>query len=292
MPRVSKEQSDANRAAITAASARLFREFGIDGVSVADLMAAAGLTHGGFYGHFASKDVLAAEACGAAFAQSVERWRKRLADEKSPEAGRAALVEGYLSAKSRGSPGTSCPAATMAVDVAREPSVAPVRAAYLGGIEQLVAILASVQPTGAQPSHRGVRPAHRGAQPSHGSVQPVHRGAQPSHGRVQPAHRGAQPSHGSVQPAHRGAQPSHGGVQRNQREGALADLASMVGALLLARATAEQPISDEFLAAARKRLLSTSAPASAQDSAAASVPLSARGPRRGGRRDKPRRPAA
>jgi TetR/AcrR family transcriptional repressor of nem operon len=264
MPRVSREQSDANRAAITAASARLFREFGIDGVSVADLMAAAGLTHGGFYGHFASKDVLAAEACGAAFAQSVERWRKRLADEKSPEAGRAALVEGYLSAKSRGSPGTSCPAATMAVDVAREPSVAPVRAAYLDGIEQLVAILASVQPTGAQPSHGGVWPAHRGAQPSHGSVQP----------------------------AHRGAQPSHGGVQRNQREGALADLASMVGALLLARATAEQPISDEFLAAARKRLLSASAPASAQDSAAASVALSARGPRRGGRRNKPRRPAA
>jgi TetR/AcrR family transcriptional repressor of nem operon len=244
MPRVSREQSEANRAAITAASARLFRERGIDGVSVADLMAAAGLTHGGFYGHFASKDALAAEACGAAFAHSVERWRKRVGDEDGAAAARAALVEGYLSAKSRGSPGTSCPAATLAGDVAREPSRAPVRAAYLDGIEHLVAILASVQPSGPHARQRGAQPA--------------------------------------------------------QREGALADLASMVGALLLARATAEHAISDEFLAAARKRLLSVSVGVSARGSGHVSArgsghdsaPASARTVRRGERRHKPRRPAA
>jgi len=54
MPRVSRQQAEKNRAAIEEASARLIREQGIKGVSVADLMAAAGLTHGGFYGHFES----------------------------------------------------------------------------------------------------------------------------------------------------------------------------------------------------------------------------------------------
>ena len=52
MPRVSRQQTDANRATIAEAAARLIRERGIDGLSVADLMASAGLTHGGFYGHF------------------------------------------------------------------------------------------------------------------------------------------------------------------------------------------------------------------------------------------------
>ena len=70
MPRVTREQADSNKIAITEASARLFRERGIDSVSVAELMAAAGLTHGGFYGHFASKQELAGEACAFAFGRS------------------------------------------------------------------------------------------------------------------------------------------------------------------------------------------------------------------------------
>ena len=80
MPRVSREQTDINRLAIEDASSRLFREQGIKAVSVADLMAAAGLTHGGFYGHFESKDALAAVACAKAFEQSAGRWEKRLDD--------------------------------------------------------------------------------------------------------------------------------------------------------------------------------------------------------------------
>ena len=74
MPRVSKEQTDLNRSAIENVSAKLFREKGFNGVSVSDLMAAAGLTHGGFYGHFSSKDELAAVACANAFDHAVERW--------------------------------------------------------------------------------------------------------------------------------------------------------------------------------------------------------------------------
>ena len=75
MPRVSREQTDKNRLLIEAASARLFKEHGFDGVSVADIMASAGLTHGGFYGHFESKDELAALACAKAFEESAARWR-------------------------------------------------------------------------------------------------------------------------------------------------------------------------------------------------------------------------
>jgi TetR/AcrR family transcriptional repressor of nem operon len=192
MPRVSKQQTESNLRAITEASSRLFRERGIKGVSVADLMAAAGLTHGGFYGHFESKEALAAAACRAAFEGSVVRWKARVAASADGAAARALLVERYVSANSRGSPGMSCPTAALAVDVAREPAESPVRAAFVAGNAALIDILASVQ----------------------------------------------------------GAQDA--GVARRD---ALADFATMVGALVLARATAGDAISDEFLKAGRERLV-------------------------------------
>jgi TetR/AcrR family transcriptional repressor of nem operon len=191
VPRVSREQADNNRIAITDASARLFRERGIDNVSVAELMAAAGLTHGGFYGHFESKDELAAEACRWAFGRSAERWKKRVAEKGDRSLARAALTDNYLSAQARGNPGASCPAAAFAVDVARESADAPVRAAYAAGVDELLKVLESVQ---------------------------------------------------------------EANVPHNYREGALADLATLVGGLILARATEGRPISDEFLTAARRRL--------------------------------------
>src|SRR5579862_2729177 len=104
MPRASKQEFQDHRAAITEASARLFREHGVDNVSVAELMAAAGLTHGGFYGHFASKDELAGAACRRAFGRSVERWKKRVADKDDHRAARSALTDSYLSSQSRGGP--------------------------------------------------------------------------------------------------------------------------------------------------------------------------------------------
>jgi TetR/AcrR family transcriptional repressor of nem operon len=193
MPRVSREQADHNRIAITEASARLFREQGVDKVSVAELMAAAGLTHGGFYGHFESKEELAGEACRWAFDRSAERWEKRIADKGDRSVARAALTDNYLSAQARSGPEGSCPATMFAADVARNSAHAPIRAAYVAGLEELLKILASVQDTGAP---------------------------------------------------------------RGDREAALADLATMVGGLILAKATQGEPISDEFLAAARRRLKS------------------------------------
>lgn len=147
MPRVSKEQAERNRKTIENAAAMLFREKGINGVSVADLMSAAGFTHGGFYGHFSSKDELAATACALAFAQSMQRWARRIENQPDDGAARAALIDGYLSAKNLQDIGNACPAMTMAADVAREAPDKPVRAAYAAGVAELIEVLASIAPS-------------------------------------------------------------------------------------------------------------------------------------------------
>ncbi|WP_373376665.1 TetR/AcrR family transcriptional regulator [Cupriavidus nantongensis] len=139
MARASREQTDKNREAIEQASSRLFRERGLNGVSVAEVMADAGLTHGGFYGHFASKDALAAQACKRAFEESTARWQRRLdragGDHKAMLAN---LVEPYLTAAHCANPGVGCAAAALAVDVAREPAGKPVRQAYAEGLRTMI----------------------------------------------------------------------------------------------------------------------------------------------------------
>ena len=72
--KVSKEQMAENRERILNAAAQLFREKGFDGIGVADLMKSAGLTHGGFYGHFASKDELMAQASARALHRLQTAW--------------------------------------------------------------------------------------------------------------------------------------------------------------------------------------------------------------------------
>lgn len=191
MPRASKEQAATHRKTITAESARLFRERGFRGVSVADLMAAAGLTHGGFYVHFESKESLAAEACTEALGEGVKRWRRRMAGESASSAQRAALIDGYLSSKSRNDPGKSCAVAALANDVAREPADSLVRPVYISGLEERLAILASVQQTSS-------------------------------------------------------------GAENRAR--AILDCCTMVGALVLSRATSGSPLSDELLATVREQL--------------------------------------
>ena len=149
MPRVSRLEAEKNRGAIERASARLFRERGLR-ASLKQVMGAAGLTHGGFYGHFRSKDELVAAACAAAFAGSVGRWRRRAAGAANRRAARAALVEGYLAPRNRRSVGTGCPLCSLATDVAREAEDMPVRRAFREGLEGLLGILAQVQPRGTR----------------------------------------------------------------------------------------------------------------------------------------------
>src|SRR3954467_11321554 len=77
--KVTREEAARNRERIVEAAARRFRERGFEGIGVADLMKEAGLTHGGFYGHFESKEQLMAEALASAMARSRQRWAKRAA---------------------------------------------------------------------------------------------------------------------------------------------------------------------------------------------------------------------
>src|SRR5215470_13912911 len=78
--KVSKEQAAETRERILGTAAKLYREHGFDGIGVADLMKQAGLTHGGFYGHFESKDQLAEEASNRAVERALKRWRE-IADD-------------------------------------------------------------------------------------------------------------------------------------------------------------------------------------------------------------------
>lgn len=188
MPRVSREQTHKNRAAIEEVSARLFREQGLNGVSVPQLMAAAGLTHGAFYGHFESKDELAAIACEQAFDQSAKRRVKRTEGKQDRKTALKALTDNYLSARHRDDAGHGCPAVAFAGDVARESDDKPVRTAYLAGVKRMADGLASLSDAESTSA---------------------------------------------------------------RRKQSLIQMASMVGALTLARATKGDPISDEILAAVR-----------------------------------------
>ena len=72
--KVTREQAAQNRERIIDAAAQLFRERGFEGIGVADLMKEAGLTHGGFYGHFSSKDDLIAQASARELTRSLGQW--------------------------------------------------------------------------------------------------------------------------------------------------------------------------------------------------------------------------
>ncbi|MGV8989434.1 MAG: TetR/AcrR family transcriptional regulator [Cypionkella sp.] len=107
--RVSQEQMAENRTRILDAASVLFREKGFDAVTVAEVMKAAGLTHGGFYGHFASKDDLVARAMAHALAQSLF--------DGGNKADLGAYLDSYLSPAHRDNAGNGCPTAGLAADL-------------------------------------------------------------------------------------------------------------------------------------------------------------------------------
>ena len=145
--RISRAQAEENRERVLAAASELFRARGFDGVSVADIMQAAGLTHGGFYNHFPSKEALAAEALGSAWA-SMSAQRARAADLRR-------LLAAYISEPARDAPGRSCPAAALAGDVRRQAE--PVRAAFADGLEEMIGSVAAALPEQSNTArHRAV----------------------------------------------------------------------------------------------------------------------------------------
>jgi len=115
--RVTREQSAANREKVLDVAGTLFRERGFDGIGVADIMKRAGLTHGGFYGQFASKDDLAAQASARVLGNP--GWQERLTGKADPSF--ADVVRGYLSPRHRDDPGTGCLIAALGSDAVRQP---------------------------------------------------------------------------------------------------------------------------------------------------------------------------
>ncbi|MFE2409277.1 TetR/AcrR family transcriptional regulator [Kitasatospora sp. NPDC059408] len=191
MPRVSRAEAQQHRQQVIDETSRLIREKGASQVSVPEAMAAAGLTHGGFYRHFSSKDDLVAQALRAAFGERREAM-DRLTGEgpaEGPEEGpspRTEFVSRYLSTVHRDNPGGGCPAATLGAEAARAEPGSAVRTAFTAGLRDLV-----------------------------------------------------------------------DGLQRldgDGRETALADLSTLVGAILLARASDDAELSEEILTAARHHL--------------------------------------
>jgi TetR/AcrR family transcriptional repressor of nem operon len=191
--KVSRAEAAQNRERIIEVAARLFRERGFDGIGVAELMNFAGLTHGGFYGHFASKEDLMAQACARALEGSLDALHQ--VAERGGGNALSAVASAYLSPAHRDRPGEGCALAALGAEAARHGS--PVRGAFTQGVRSLADRLTRLVP---------------------------------------------------------------GKSKRAKRERALAIFASMVGALVLARAVDDAELSEEVLQSVLASIAHTDAP--------------------------------
>ncbi|MET9594501.1 TetR family transcriptional regulator [Streptomyces sp. NPDC006516] len=143
MGRVSQAQAEENRRRVVDTASRLFREQGTQ-VSVADLMKAAGLTHGAFYKQFASKEALVDEATAHAFADFTERYSAGLErHDRQREGAQQSLIDTYLSVEHRDTPADGCPVAALATDIAREGAGHEARRVYAEGVADFADFLAT-----------------------------------------------------------------------------------------------------------------------------------------------------
>ncbi|ERJ40984.1 Transcriptional regulator, TetR family [Burkholderia sp. AU4i] len=198
--KVSKTQVAENRLAILQAAARLYRERGFTGVGVADITREAGLTHGGLYRHFESKDALAAEAAEYAFEWKLSELETPDADANTDADGFLRTgVANYLSPQHRDSVGQGCPVAALAADAARETGA--IADAFAQGIGRYMTLFAQRRPDGTEAAQ----------------------------------------------------------IEPEDRVRAISMLSTMVGGLILARATARglPELSDEILATLRDHLAAT-----------------------------------
>ena len=137
--RYSKEHKQETHARIVRKASVRLREKGAHGIGVADLMKEAGLTHGGFYAHFDSREALLIEAFAFAMDRSMDYWRKATA-ETSPEKRLAMIVDSYLTASHRDDPGRGCAVPTLGAEIARESPKA--RKAFAAKLEQMIDMIA------------------------------------------------------------------------------------------------------------------------------------------------------
>jgi TetR/AcrR family transcriptional regulator, transcriptional repressor for nem operon len=193
-------------ARLVAAAAARFKERGIDGISLADLMKELELTHGGFYKHFASRDELVTEALDLALAESGQVMRELLFDSDKPNIAR--FVDFYLSAAHAGGRTGGCAVAALAGDAPRKS--ADVQAQFRKQIERNLEIL----------------------------VEALRRGSSPAEGRATTAEART--------------------TSAEARGTALLILSALYGALMMARAVGDSPLSREVLRTVRKRILDLS----------------------------------
>ena len=137
--RYSKEHKLETHARIVKKASVRLREKGAHGIGVADLMKDAGLTHGGFYAHFDSREALVIEAFGYAMDRSTERWR-HLAGQAAPQDRLATIVEAYLSPQHRDNPGHGCAVPALGAEIARESP--KTRKAFAAKLDQMITMMA------------------------------------------------------------------------------------------------------------------------------------------------------
>jgi len=137
--KVSREQVLENKRTILEAAGRLFREHGFDSVTVADVMKSAGLTHGGFYGYFKSKDDLIAQALAEVLGRAA-----------TPPADLATYGARYLSSDHRNNVAGGCPVAALASETTRQTGGA--RAEMTAGLKAQIERLSRIAP--GTPAHK------------------------------------------------------------------------------------------------------------------------------------------
>ncbi|WP_454629342.1 TetR/AcrR family transcriptional regulator [Bradyrhizobium cenepequi] len=137
--RYSKEhKAETHERIVKQASVRL-RERGAHGIGVADLMKEVGLTHGGFYAHFDSREALVIEAFAYAMDRANERWRK-IAEETPPEKRLATIIDSYLTPTHRDDPGRGCVVPSLGAEIARESP--KTRKAFAARLERMIDMIA------------------------------------------------------------------------------------------------------------------------------------------------------
>jgi TetR/AcrR family transcriptional regulator, transcriptional repressor for nem operon len=139
--RYSETHKSETRAKLLKIAGKALREKGPDKLAVAEVMQAAGLTHGGFYAHFKSKDALLAEALESVFAYSKEKYR-RLTEGLPPRHALATFIDFYVSPAHRDDPTRGCPIVMLNSELPRQSK--KFRSVFDGGVRRLAATLAEM----------------------------------------------------------------------------------------------------------------------------------------------------
>lgn len=158
MPRVTREQKQRNRERILAAAGEGFRLRGIDGTGIDGLMKSAGMTHGGFYNHFASKSDLAVEVLHQGFIDSLAALDAiRAAHPGSARAALHGMIDQYIDAEHRDHPEAGCPSAALVSDAGRHDAAA--QAEYRRGLDGYFDAIAEMVIECGRESGTGITPA-------------------------------------------------------------------------------------------------------------------------------------